>query len=124
MLSVWIKLKLFSSENYLFCFFAGMNPCQQNNGGCKELCFYLGNSEVRCACSYGKLYTDNRSCVGKLELLGNISILYGFQDSITKFLFICQFRYLSFGFLLCYSFHLFKELRFPNSYIKVDFGEY
>ncbi|XP_053386538.1 low-density lipoprotein receptor-related protein 1-like isoform X2 [Mercenaria mercenaria] len=38
------------------------NLCAENNGGCSELCFYVGSHEVKCACSYSKLAADGKTC--------------------------------------------------------------
>ncbi|KAL4217126.1 Exosome complex protein [Mactra antiquata] len=40
----------------------GTNKCAVNNGGCAELCFYIGNNVVKCACSFGKLAEDGKTC--------------------------------------------------------------
>ena len=50
----------------LFCPL-GTNLCGINNknGGCQELCFYRNDDQVKCACSFGKLDTDGKSCVGR-----------------------------------------------------------
>ncbi|XP_071823394.1 prolow-density lipoprotein receptor-related protein 1-like isoform X3 [Apostichopus japonicus] len=39
----------------------GNNSCSEENGGCKQLCFSVGDIR-RCACAYGKLDDDNISC--------------------------------------------------------------
>jgi hypothetical protein len=39
--------------------------CAEDNGGCKELCLYVGSNKVNCACSYSKLAADGKSCEGK-----------------------------------------------------------
>jgi hypothetical protein len=41
------------------------NLCAEDNGGCKELCLYVGSNKVNCACSYSKLAADGKSCEGK-----------------------------------------------------------
>ncbi|XP_060590385.1 low-density lipoprotein receptor-related protein 1-like isoform X5 [Ruditapes philippinarum] len=38
------------------------NLCAEDNGGCKELCLYVGSNKVNCACSYSKLAADGKSC--------------------------------------------------------------
>ena len=46
------------------------SPCQENNGGCSQLCFPLPDSEIaRCACTVGVLGTDGQSCTGRTALL-------------------------------------------------------
>ncbi|XP_055345561.1 prolow-density lipoprotein receptor-related protein 1-like [Paramacrobiotus metropolitanus] len=53
----------------------GSNPCAVNNGGCEELCFFIGNTlpeskspssvksaGVQCACAHGLLAPDGQSC--------------------------------------------------------------
>jgi hypothetical protein len=41
----------------------GENPCVQDNGGCQDLCLYLGETgKKRCICSHGKLKSDGLSC--------------------------------------------------------------
>ncbi|KAG1687419.1 Prolow-density lipoprotein receptor-related protein 1 [Nymphon striatum] len=39
-----------------------LNPCGTNNGGCEELCFYIGNNSVSCACAHGTLNDDQKTC--------------------------------------------------------------
>ncbi|CAL1537092.1 unnamed protein product [Lymnaea stagnalis] len=50
-------IKVFDGEAQI-----GSNPCGENNGGCEELCLYRGNSNFTCACSYGRLKEDGKSC--------------------------------------------------------------
>lgn len=39
------------------------NPCVLNNGGCQDLCLFLGEKgKKRCICSHGKLNTDGLTC--------------------------------------------------------------
>ena len=38
------------------------NPCTRQNGGCSELCVFLGGNRHRCICSHGRLAADNRTC--------------------------------------------------------------
>lgn len=38
------------------------NPCIRQNGGCSELCVFLGGSRHRCICSHGRLSANNRTC--------------------------------------------------------------
>ncbi|KAI1293709.1 Prolow-density lipoprotein receptor-related protein 1 [Halotydeus destructor] len=38
------------------------NPCSQYNGGCQELCFYLGDKKYRCECAHGRLASNGHSC--------------------------------------------------------------
>ena len=38
------------------------NPCATDNGGCYELCLYVGEGVRRCACSHGKLAPDGQNC--------------------------------------------------------------
>ncbi|XP_077867776.1 low-density lipoprotein receptor-related protein 1-like, partial [Saccoglossus kowalevskii] len=42
----------------------GTNLCSEsnNNGGCEQLCFYLGNNKRKCTCAHGKLAEDGVSC--------------------------------------------------------------
>ncbi|XP_033870304.3 low-density lipoprotein receptor-related protein 1B-like isoform X1 [Acipenser ruthenus] len=40
----------------------GTNPCAKNNGGCQQLCFYLGNGRRTCACAHGYLSEDGLHC--------------------------------------------------------------
>ncbi|MGH0132653.1 UNVERIFIED_CONTAM: hypothetical protein FKN15_051430, partial [Acipenser sinensis] len=40
----------------------GTNPCAKNNGGCQQLCFYLGNGQRTCACAHGYLSEDGLHC--------------------------------------------------------------
>ncbi|XP_077472512.1 low-density lipoprotein receptor-related protein 2a isoform X9 [Stigmatopora argus] len=44
------------------------NPCVEANGGCDHFCFALptsdvGNASRKCACAFGNLAADNKSCV-------------------------------------------------------------
>ncbi|KAJ8320243.1 hypothetical protein KUTeg_001830 [Tegillarca granosa] len=47
----------------------GTNICEQKNGDCVGLCFHIGNNERNCACSYGSLAADKKSCVEHKEFL-------------------------------------------------------
>lgn len=39
------------------------NPCVQDNGGCQDLCLFLGKKgKKRCICSHGKLKPDGLTC--------------------------------------------------------------
>ncbi|KAL7834136.1 hypothetical protein AOLI_G00290960 [Acnodon oligacanthus] len=40
----------------------GTNPCGRSNGGCEQLCFYLGGSRKSCSCSHGYLAQDGLHC--------------------------------------------------------------
>lgn len=41
------------------------NECEQNNGGCSEICVNLKNS-YRCACGVGRvLRSDGKTCEGE-----------------------------------------------------------
>ncbi|XP_062845365.1 low-density lipoprotein receptor-related protein 1B-like [Trichomycterus rosablanca] len=40
----------------------GTNECGRGNGGCEQLCFYLGSNRKSCSCSHGYLATDGVSC--------------------------------------------------------------
>ncbi|XP_030628050.1 low-density lipoprotein receptor-related protein 1B [Chanos chanos] len=40
----------------------GTNPCGRNNGGCQQLCFYLGGGRKTCACAHGYLAEDGLRC--------------------------------------------------------------
>ncbi|XP_070183011.1 low-density lipoprotein receptor-related protein 1-like [Littorina saxatilis] len=50
-------IKVFHSDKQ-----TGTNKCAVNNGGCAELCLYIGNDTVTCACSHGKLAADGQTC--------------------------------------------------------------
>lgn len=39
----------------------GRNPCQLFNGGCEDICLYNGD-QINCACQYGKVASDNKTC--------------------------------------------------------------
>lgn len=46
----------------------GPGPCGLDNGGCTHLCLIHTNNTYHCDCPHlMKLYSDNRTCVGKLE---------------------------------------------------------
>lgn len=39
------------------------NPCSKNNGGCEDLCFFMGEKGLRkCVCYHGQLMKDGVSC--------------------------------------------------------------
>lgn len=39
------------------------NPCARNNGGCQDLCIFMGKAGTkRCICSHGKLKLDGLTC--------------------------------------------------------------
>ena len=39
------------------------NPCSENNGGCEQICYFLGPSNNhKCGCVFSKLSKDKRSC--------------------------------------------------------------
>ena len=38
------------------------NVCGHDNGGCQELCLYIGKKQARCACSHGRLAADGKTC--------------------------------------------------------------
>ncbi|KAG9261064.1 low-density lipoprotein receptor-related protein 1B-like [Astyanax mexicanus] len=40
----------------------GTNPCGRGNGGCEQLCFYLGENRKSCSCSHGYLAQDGLRC--------------------------------------------------------------
>ncbi|XP_029103120.1 low-density lipoprotein receptor-related protein 1B-like isoform X3 [Scleropages formosus] len=40
----------------------GTNPCARSNGGCQQLCFYLGSGRRTCACAHGYLAEDGLNC--------------------------------------------------------------
>ncbi|XP_078324342.1 low-density lipoprotein receptor-related protein 1-like isoform X2 [Crassostrea virginica] len=40
----------------------GNNSCTNKNGGCEEICLFNSKKSVTCACHYGKLDKDNKSC--------------------------------------------------------------
>lgn len=40
------------------------NPCNEQNGGCEDFCFYTGGISYHCACSFGYVSpVDHKSCV-------------------------------------------------------------
>lgn len=43
--------------------FSGTNVCAKENGGCKQLCLYRGNSRRTCACAHGYLAGDGVTCL-------------------------------------------------------------
>uniref|UniRef100_A0A3B1JND8 LDL receptor related protein 1B n=1 Tax=Astyanax mexicanus TaxID=7994 RepID=A0A3B1JND8_ASTMX len=40
----------------------GTNPCGRSNGGCEQLCFYMGENRKSCSCSHGYLAQDGLRC--------------------------------------------------------------
>lgn len=42
---------------------SGTNICAKDNGGCKQLCLYRGNSRRTCACAHGYLAEDGVTCL-------------------------------------------------------------
>lgn len=42
--------------------YPGTNACSRANGGCQQLCFYLGNNRKTCACAHGYLAQDGLRC--------------------------------------------------------------
>lgn len=40
----------------------GTNLCGRANGGCHQLCFYLGDNRKTCACAHGYLARDRLGC--------------------------------------------------------------
>ena len=43
---------------------AGDNACKNNNGGCSQLCVYIGNDKARCLCAYGRV-VNKTQCEGE-----------------------------------------------------------
>ncbi|XP_035376859.1 low-density lipoprotein receptor-related protein 1B [Electrophorus electricus] len=41
----------------------GTNPCGRGNGGCGQLCFYLGDGVKTCSCAHGSLAPDGHACL-------------------------------------------------------------
>ncbi|XP_051039808.1 low-density lipoprotein receptor-related protein 1B-like [Phodopus roborovskii] len=41
----------------------GTNVCAKDNGGCKQLCLYRGDSRRTCACAHGYLARDGVTCL-------------------------------------------------------------
>ncbi|XP_077997711.1 prolow-density lipoprotein receptor-related protein 1-like [Glandiceps talaboti] len=40
----------------------GTNLCATANGGCEQLCFYMGNNQKKCQCAHGQLAEDGLKC--------------------------------------------------------------
>jgi low density lipoprotein receptor-related protein 5/6 len=60
----------------------GTNNCAVNNGGCSELCLYVGNGVHKCACpSHHFLSEDNERCIEPEEFL-----LFGQKNKISRLL--------------------------------------
>ncbi|XP_021325253.1 low-density lipoprotein receptor-related protein 1B isoform X1 [Danio rerio] len=58
-LSVSLKdVKVFNQDRE-----KGTNACSKSNGGCQQLCFYLGNNRKTCACAHGYLAQDGLRCI-------------------------------------------------------------
>ena len=58
----------------------GSNICAQNNGGCTELCLYMGNAHARCACPSHHLFKDGK-CIEPENFL-----LFGQKNKISRLL--------------------------------------
>ncbi|XP_074662760.1 prolow-density lipoprotein receptor-related protein 1-like isoform X2 [Tubulanus polymorphus] len=41
---------------------SGTNICSNGKSGCSDLCLYLGNDQFQCACAYGTLDQDEKTC--------------------------------------------------------------
>eukprot|EP00118_Oscarella_pearsei_P003572 m.14893 g.14893 ORF g.14893 m.14893 type:complete len:724 (+) comp26030_c0_seq4:316-2487(+) len=56
----------------------GTNSCSKNNGGCDQLCLPEASSSV-CACSYGELQSDGKTCknIEKYLLVADIDSVRG-----------------------------------------------
>ena len=52
---------LYYARNYCQYLFSGTNPCSINNGGCQDICLFNGKF-TSCACEYGDLNADKKSC--------------------------------------------------------------
>ncbi|KAF5890991.1 low-density lipoprotein receptor-related protein 1B-like, partial [Clarias magur] len=50
-------VKVFSRERE-----KGMNECGRSNGGCEQLCLYLGAHRMSCSCAQGRLSADGAAC--------------------------------------------------------------
>ena len=61
----------------------GTNTCAANNGGCSELCLYVGNSKHKCACPSHHFPSseDTQRCVEPDEFL-----LFGQKNKISRLL--------------------------------------
>lgn len=49
--------------SFIYPPYPGTNPCGRANGGCHQLCFYLGNNRKTCACAHGYLAQDGFRCI-------------------------------------------------------------
>lgn len=38
------------------------NVCGKSNGGCEQFCFFVGETQPKCACVYSKLAANGRNC--------------------------------------------------------------
>ncbi|XP_064646344.1 low-density lipoprotein receptor-related protein 1-like isoform X2 [Lineus longissimus] len=55
------------------------NICSVKNGGCQDLCFYLGEGKRKCACAHGKASANGTTCEdhGEFILYSSISSIDG-----------------------------------------------
>ncbi|XP_047676249.1 low-density lipoprotein receptor-related protein 1B-like isoform X1 [Tachysurus fulvidraco] len=65
-------VKVFSRERE-----QGMNECGLSNGGCMQLCFYLGSNRKSCSCAQGHLAPDGVSC-----RVYDVYLLYGERTAL------------------------------------------
>ncbi|GAA6081867.1 low-density lipoprotein receptor-related protein 1B-like isoform X1, partial [Tachysurus ichikawai] len=65
-------VKVFSRERE-----RGMNECGLSNGGCMQLCFYLGSNRKSCSCAQGYLAPDGVSC-----RVYDVYLLYGERTAL------------------------------------------
>lgn len=59
------------------CSLTGMNECGLSNGGCMQLCFYLGSNRKSCSCAQGYLAPDGVSC-----RVYDVYLLYGERTAL------------------------------------------
>ena len=50
-------------------FYAAVDPCKQNNGGCGHNCVKISGMKYNCSCDLGfKLESDLHNCTGKVMM--------------------------------------------------------
>ena len=57
------------------CFDLDVNECDDNNGGCEQICTNLDDGSFQCSCNSGfVLASDNMNCDGRFHQLNLLAI--------------------------------------------------